>query len=197
MVNYSSTVTRNSGKWMQYSKQTFPFLPKANLCIPQIFKHDSSASNWNTRARMILHSIISFPFDEACMVLRWFDVSRLHDVRGTSPDCLIYAQFRHCVLGHSSAKLHLSSQSPLWNQTKIFYNFYCQREQCGHKWLTLHIDSIKLINAVNHSSLLCIIDKAIRRCIIPHHIHIDSLLANFFLESYHVLPGGEGVRFLG
>ena len=95
----------------------FLFLPRANLCIPKIFKHDSSASNWNTRARLSSHSMISFPFDEACMDFRWFYVSHLHNVRGTSPDCLMDVELPHCVLVHISAKLHLSSQSPLWNWT--------------------------------------------------------------------------------
>ncbi len=45
---------------------------------------------------------------------------------------------------------------------------------------------------VNHASLLCITDEAMKRYIKPHHVHIGSLLAYFFL-NYAV--NGDSIFF--
>ncbi len=45
-------------------------------------------------------------------------------------------------------------------------------------WSALH---------VNHASVLCIIDKAMKRYIKPHHEHIGSLLAYFLLRKCSLL----------
>ena len=39
------------------------------------------------------------------------------------------------------------------------------------------------------TSLLCIIDKAMKRCVKPHHVHISRLLAYFYLNC--VLNGND------
>ena len=64
-----------------------------------------------------------------------------------------------------------------------------QREQCGHKRLPLHSASLEGINEVNRASLFCILDEGIKNCIKPRHVHIDSLLAYFFLN--YVLNGNQ------
>ncbi len=38
---------------------------------------------------------------------------------------------------------------------------------------------------VNHASLLCIIDEAMNRYVITHHVHFGSHLAYFFLNCFH------------
>ena len=49
-------------------------------------------------------------------------------------------------------------------------------------WWALHSASLEGINAVNHASLLCIIDEAMKRYIEHHHVHIGSLFTYFFLN---------------
>ncbi len=49
-------------------------------------------------------------------------------------------------------------------------------------WWALHSASLEGINAVNHASLLCIIDEAMKRYIENHHVHIGSLCTYFFLN---------------
>ncbi len=60
-------------------------------------------------------------------------------------------------------------------------------------WKVLHSDNIKGINAVNHASLLCIIDEALKRYMNPHHVHIGSLFTYSYLN--YVFNGKMTVLF--
>ncbi len=59
-----------------------------------------------------------------------------------------------------------------------------QRIQRRHMLSALHVACLDGMIEIIHCSLLRIIHEAMNRSTMPHHVHIESHLAYFFLHKY-------------